>query len=35
MAKSIGFSADVVLPSTGEVPYPAVINIGGRGGFGG
>jgi hypothetical protein len=35
MGKSIDFSADVVLPSTGSAPYPAIINVGGKGGFGG
>lgn len=33
--KSIDFSADIVLPSTGQAPYPAIINIGGKSGFGG
>jgi hypothetical protein len=32
---SIDFSSDIVLPSTGDAPYPAIINIGGKGGFGG
>lgn len=33
--KAIDFSADVVLPSTGQGPFPAVINLGAKGGFGG
>lgn len=35
MGKSIDFSADIVLPSTGQAPYPAIINVGGKSGFGG
>ena len=35
LGKSIDYSADVVLPSTGQAPYPAIINIGPKGGFGG
>lgn len=35
MGKSIDFSADVVLPTTGQAPYPAIINVGEKGGFGG
>jgi hypothetical protein len=33
--KRIHFSADVVLPSTGRGPFPVIINLGTRGGFGG
>lgn len=33
--KAIDFSADIVLPSSGAPPYPAVINVGTKGGFGG
>lgn len=33
--KKISFSAEVVLPSTGSGPFPAIINLGARGGFGG
>ncbi|WP_437609850.1 hypothetical protein WMF20_00935 [Sorangium sp. So ce834] len=33
--KSIHFSASVVLPSKGQRPFPAIINLGARGGFGG
>lgn len=33
--KKIDFSADIVLPSTGQAPYPAIINLGQKGGFGG
>lgn len=33
--KSIDFSADVVLPSTGQGPFPAIVNLGTKGGFGG
>ncbi|WP_437870741.1 glucuronyl esterase domain-containing protein [Sorangium sp. So ce363] len=33
--KKIDFSADIVLPSKGEAPFPAIINVGGKGGFGG
>lgn len=33
--KSIHFAADIVLPSTGHAPYPAIINLGKKGGFGG
>lgn len=32
---AIDFSADVVLPNSGTGPFPAIINIGGKGGFGG
>ncbi|MEY4589115.1 MAG: hypothetical protein RL497_1191 [Pseudomonadota bacterium] len=35
MGKKIDFSADVVLPTTGRAPYPAIINLGAKGGFGG
>ncbi len=35
MSKSIDFSADVVLPSKGQAPFPAIINVGTKGGFGG
>lgn len=31
----IEFSADIVLPSSGQAPYPAIINLGAKGGFGG
>ncbi|WP_437780167.1 glucuronyl esterase domain-containing protein [Sorangium sp. So ce1097] len=33
--KTIDFSADIVLPSKGEAPFPAIINVGAKGGFGG
>jgi hypothetical protein len=33
--KSIHFSADVVLPPKGHAPFPAIINLGSRNGFGG
>lgn len=33
--KKITFSAEVLLPSTGSGPFPAIINLGARGGFGG
>jgi glucuronyl esterase-like protein len=33
--KSIHFSADIVLPEQGQGPFPAIINLGKRGGFGG
>ncbi|XXX75455.1 hypothetical protein WMF30_48180 [Sorangium sp. So ce134] len=33
--KGIDFSADVVLPSKGQAPFPAIINVGTKGGFGG
>lgn len=33
--KSIDFSADIVLPSQAEGPFPAIINVGAKGGFGG
>lgn len=32
--KAIDFGADVVLPKTGSPPYPALINVGAKGGFG-
>lgn len=32
---SIHFSAQIVLPAAGEAPFPAIINLGARGGFGG
>lgn len=32
---TIDFSADIVLPSTGQGPFPAIINVGAKGGFGG
>lgn len=32
---AIDFTADIVLPSTGQAPYPAIINVGRKGGFGG
>ncbi|HEY3495065.1 MAG TPA: hypothetical protein VGK73_10285, partial [Polyangiaceae bacterium] len=35
LGKSIDFAADVVLPTTGQAPYPAIINVGAKGGFGG
>lgn len=35
MGTSIDFSAQVVLPSEGQAPYPAIINVGAKGGFGG
>lgn len=35
LGKSIDFTADVVLPKTGQAPYPAIINVGAKGGFGG
>jgi hypothetical protein len=35
MGTSIEFSADIVLPSSGQAPYPAIINLGAQGGFGG
>lgn len=35
MGKSIDFSAEVVLPRTGTPPYPAIINLGAKSGFGG
>ncbi len=33
--KSIDFSAEIVLPSKGKAPFPALINVGAKGGFGG
>lgn len=33
--KSIDFSAQIVLPSKGTGPFPAIINVGAKGGFGG
>lgn len=33
--KSIDFSAEIVLPSTGQGPFPAIINVGTKGPFGG
>ncbi len=35
MGAAIDFSVDVVLPSQGQAPYPAIINVGPKGGFGG
>lgn len=35
LGTAIDFSADVVLPSTGTAPFPAIINLGAKGGFGG
>jgi hypothetical protein len=35
MGKAIDFSADVALPTIGTAPYPAIINLGAKGGFGG
>ena len=35
LGKSIDFAATVVLPSGGTAPYPAIINVGAKGGFGG
>lgn len=35
LGRAIDFSAEVVLPGTGQAPYPAIINVGARGGFGG
>jgi hypothetical protein len=32
---SIDFTAEVVLPPTGEAPFPAIISLGSRSGFGG
>lgn len=32
---AIDFSADILLPNNGQPPYPAIINLGRRGGFGG
>jgi len=32
---SIRFTAEIVLPPTGAGPFPAIINLGARGGFGG
>jgi hypothetical protein len=33
--KKIDFTADVVLPTTGSPPYPALISVGAKGGMGG
>lgn len=33
--RAIEFSAEVVLPTSGQAPYPAIINVGAKGGFGG
>jgi glucuronyl esterase-like protein len=33
--KNIHFSADIVLPPKGQAPFPAIINLGARNGFGG
>jgi hypothetical protein len=33
--KSIHFSAEIVLPAQGQGPFPAIINLGTKGGFGG
>jgi hypothetical protein len=33
--KAIHFSADIVLPAQGQGPFPAIINLGARGAFGG
>ncbi|WP_437492255.1 PE PGRS family protein [Sorangium sp. So ce1014] len=33
--KEIDFSADIVLPSKGRAPFPAIINVGTKGGIGG
>ncbi len=35
LGKKIDFSATIVLPSTGQGPFPAIINVGTQGGFGG
>ena len=33
--EAISFGAEVVLPPTGQAPFPAIINLGARSGFGG
>jgi len=35
LGKKIDFSAVIVLPSKGQAPFPAIINVGAKGGFGG
>jgi len=35
MGKAIDFSVDIVLPTQGQAPFPALINVGPKGGFGG